>query len=81
MQYSRQKMSELEKALGPSVKTKCKNTHDKIIIVDDEKFMIGSANVFSFPGDHVRSDAHDEIMMTSGDRNKIEELKGKFFSW
>lgn len=45
LKESRKRMGELEADLGDIVKTQETNTHCKVIICDDRKFMIGSANV------------------------------------
>ena len=58
------------------------NTHIKMVIVDDRKCMIGSANVLSFGGIYSKmNDTHGEIAICSENEEEIMELKNKFFNW
>ncbi|MCR5420424.1 MAG: hypothetical protein K6E98_05425 [Lachnospiraceae bacterium] len=58
------------------------NTHIKLVLVDDRKYMIGSANVLSFGGIYnKKGDTRGEIAICSENKEEIMELKNKFFNW
>lgn len=82
IEEARKNIWKMEKELGKSLSTRETNTHDKVVIVDDEKFMLGSANVLSFSGNY-RSERnlHHEIVIISHNKTQLEELKRKFFAW
>lgn len=75
-------IGQLQEALGSALTVKETNTHDKVILVDDKMFMLGSANVMSFTGDYARKkDLHNEIVISSRNKEQLMELKQKFFDW
>lgn len=78
---ARELVPKLKQALGDALKIKETNTHVKIVIVDDRKYMLGSANVMSFSGDYRHGDTRSEIMICSENTVHIKELKKKYFSW
>ena len=79
---SREFMRQLQEILGDALMVRETNTHDKLVIVDDQKFMLGSANVMSFSGDYAKKQGlHSEIVICSKNRKQLIELKNRFFRW
>ena len=77
-------MGELEADLGDIVKTQETNTHCKVVICDDRKFMIGSANVLSFSGIFKKEkDAthHEVALVSEDDIDNLMSLKERYFNW
>ena len=79
-------MDELKNDLGDNFKAYETNTHCKVIICDDKKFMIGSANVFSFSGNYkddndVTHELHHEVALVSEDLDNLMMLKKMYFNW
>ena len=79
---ARKFMPELEAELGKALGVKETNTHVKVVIVDDKKYMLGSANVMSFTGDYNNNnDLRSEVVICSQNKDQVIELKQKYFSW
>ena len=79
---ARKFMPELEAELGKALGVKETNTHVKVVIVDDKKYMLGSANVMSFSGDYNNNkDLRSEVVICSQNKDQVTELKQKYFSW
>lgn len=58
------------------------NTHIKLILFDDESFIMGSANVLSFCGDYENNPSlRSEIAFFSKDKELYAELRNKYFQW
>ncbi len=68
--------------LGEAVSVRETNTHVKVVIVDDRKFMLGSANVMSFAGNYRdKQNTRSEVAIISENRTQTAELKKKYFNW
>ena len=79
---SRNFIKQLQEVLGDALQIQETNTHDKVIIVDDKEFMLGSANVLSFTGNYRNNPRlHSEIAIYSKNKKQLLELKEKFFNW
>lgn len=75
-------IKEYKKRLGmPGFKTYKANTHEKLIIVDDQYFLIGSYNVLSFsaPYDEDVIDVRHEVLFKSDDALELKALKSEYF--
>lgn len=71
----------LEKTLGRNASTKQGNTHAKIMLFDDKRFILGSANVMSFGGNYSKQDQRDEAALFSTDKKLCLQLKKQYFDW
>lgn len=69
--------------LGSNLECCETNTHTKLVICDDEFFIIGSMNVLSFAGDYTEAEdsLHHETAIISYNKELLEELKEAYFSW
>ncbi len=82
IETARKFVPELTKELGKAISVKETNTHVKVVIVDDKKYILGSANVMSFSGEYSKSnDLHSEVAVISYNQKQVLELKKKYFYW
>ena len=72
---------QMEKIRHGCIKSLLSNTHAKLLIVDDEYFIIGSFNFLSFEGKYNDNDKRNEIAMKSTDKNTLKDLRKRFFSF
>lgn len=84
---SRKCITEYKKKLGNNFQSKETNTHVKLIICDDECYMIGSMNYLSFSGDDYYKNNYEddkvrhEVASFSFDGTSLQELKEAYFNW
>lgn len=84
---SRKWIKEYKEKLGNNFQFKETNTHVKLIICDDECYMIGSMNYLSFSGDdyyknnYSNDKVRHEVASFSFDSNSLQELKEAYFNW
>lgn len=84
---SRKCIKEYKEKLGNNFQFKETNTHVKLIICDDECYMIGSMNYLSFSGDDYYKNSYEndrvrhEVASLSFDSNSLQELKEAYFNW
>ncbi len=57
------------------------DTHAKLVIVDNDYFMIGSFNFLSFEGKYNDNDRRKEIVIKSMDKATLESLRSRFFNF
>lgn len=71
-------------ALGDNFIAKETNTHVKVLICDDEFYMLGSMNLLSFLGNYDKWDGdklHEEVSVISKNVNMLYKLKKTYFEW
>ncbi|MGN9136301.1 hypothetical protein ACTNDG_12940 [Clostridium sp. HCP1S3_B4] len=75
-------INELKNILGYKLLVQETNTHIKLIIFDDDSFILGSTNVLSFSGTYNENpNMHSEVAIFSLDKELLKELKNKYFNW
>ncbi len=66
--------------LGEALVTKKDNTHVKLCVVDDYRYLFGSYNFLSFSGDYYKKKNVRKEYSTYGEnRQKVQELKEEYF--
>jgi len=80
---SRYWLKQYQKVLGNRVECRETNTHTKLVICDNEFFILGSMNVLSFTGiyDGAGENLHHETAILSYNKELLEELREAYFSW
>lgn len=70
--------------LGDHFFAKETNTHVKLLICDDEIYMLGSMNLLSFSGNYDKKNGerlHHEVSIRSEDVIMLSHLKEAYFDW
>ena len=70
--------------LGDNFLAKETNTHVKLLICDDEMYMLGSMNLLSFSGNYDKPNGeklHHEVSIISEDAVMLTSLKEAYFDW
>ena len=81
---SRRMISELMSKYPKNIFAKETNTHVKIVVCDDERFILGSLNFLSFQGKYQgkkEDELHHEVGILSEDKKFIQEIKDIYFDW
>ncbi len=77
---SRENIDKYKQRLGDRFATLESDTHVKLLIVDDDCYLIGSMNFLSFNGVYNPTTRH-EVSILSFDREMLHQLKDAYFNW
>lgn len=81
---SRNCIKKYKEVLGNNFLFKESNTHVKLLICDDEEYLLGSMNLLSFAGNYKADNngkLHHEISIVSNDKIMLNRLKQTYFMW
>lgn len=84
LEESRTYVKKYQEQLGTAFSFKESNTHVKLVICDDECYLLGSMNVLSFDADYegkATEQLHHEVSLFSQDKDMLLQLKEAYFNW
>ena len=84
LEESRTYIRKYQELLGSAFSYKESNTHVKLVICDDECYLLGSMNVLSFDADYEgkeQDQLHHEVSLFSRNKDMLIQLKEAYFNW
>lgn len=81
---TKEHIKKYKNVLGDNFLAKETNTHVKLLICDDELYMLGSMNLLSFSGNYDkqnREKLHHKVSIMSEDAVMLTSLKEAYFDW
>lgn len=81
---TKENIEKYKNVLGDNFLAKETNTHVKLLICDDEMYMLGSMNLLSFSGNYDKQNGeklHHEVSIISDNVAMLTSLKEAYFDW